>query len=78
MNSIEQWSIVLFSGQLICFFLPEGTDLYIRFFPSIVFIAWFILVMLSALLFFIVYVITGFRKEMKRRKDLLKMPEKEE
>ena len=66
------WAMVLFVMQCVLFFLPASVEWWMMFFPSIIAIC----VLFCAIVLFIIGFVYAIVMEIKRRKEMLKIPEK--
>lgn len=74
---LQIWAIVLFVMQCILFFLPASVEWWMRWAPVLIVIVAGVVCCILFISGFILGVVRGFRRELKRRKELLAIPEKE-
>lgn len=78
MTYLQLWAMVLFVMQCVLFFLPASVEWWMRWFPALVVCAFIAFSVIGAVVLFIYHMVRGFRNEVKRRRELIKIPEKEE
>lgn len=74
---LQLWAMVLFVMQCVLFFLPASVEWWMRWAPVLVVCALVAVSIAGSIILFIYHVVRGFRRELKRRKELITMPEKE-
>jgi len=74
---LQLWAIILFVMQCVLFFLPASVEWWMRFAPALVVCAFVAVSVAGGIILFIYHMVRGFRRELKRRKELITMLEKE-
>jgi hypothetical protein len=74
-STIEMWCMILFVCQCVLFFLPESQPLWMRLFPSIFAVTVGIMIVIGLIGYFVICVISEYRIQKRKIKELTKIPE---
>jgi uncharacterized membrane protein len=76
MKSIEVWVMILFICQ-IALLIANPSEFWVKWIPVEVVLCVLMFFGLFAIWLFIWHMVRGFRKEMRRKREMLTIPEKE-
>ena len=75
---LDAYILVLLVLQVVCFFLPVSAEWWMRFFPALIACAFIGVSAIGLVMFFLYHLIRGIMIGMRRKRELLNIPEKEE